>query len=235
MTLCEARLEISFNSAFGDLTAKYPNSKVMIWCNAQTHLYEFHSRDEEELRALETEAEALIAQSAPLRKTNTLRFLSTICDCGSENVSTFLQDEQCWYVQPIVFEAGRAHYTVICPDRESIRKAMGKINTKGYKADLVSVRDFDFCTFADEMFISPSNILVGVTPKQLSALADAFSGGYFDEPAKTDIDALARKAMISRSTYSEHLRKAEAKLLSNLAPYIKMALDKKEGPSASFS
>ncbi|MDD1746161.1 MAG: helix-turn-helix domain-containing protein [Methanomassiliicoccales archaeon] len=225
MALCEATIEVVFNSAFSSLTNKYPNSKVMIWCNAQTHLYEFHSKDEEELRRIGEEAEALIAASAPIKESHTLRFLSTICDCGSENVSTLLQDEHCWYVQPVIFEAGRAHYKVISPDRESARKALGKIASKGYQVDLISIRDFDFCTFASEMFISPSNILTGVTPRQLSALADAYSEGYFDEPARVDMNVLARRAKISRSTYSEHLRKAEAKLLSNLAPLIKIAVE----------
>lgn len=226
MSLCEARLEISFGIAFCTLTEKYPRSKVMIWCNAQTHLYEFHSADEEELKHLAAETKALIENSVLLTSPRTIRFLSTSCDCGSENISTVLEDEQCWYVQPIIYEAGKAHYRVICPDRESVRKAIGKIVSAGFKVDLVSIKDFDFCTFANEMFISPSNILNGVTSRQLSALADAFSEGYFEEPAKIDIDALARRAKISRSTYSEHLRKAEAKLLSNLAPFIKMALEK---------
>jgi predicted DNA binding protein len=229
MSLCEAKLEISFKSALADLTEKYPKSKVMIWCNAQIHLYEFHSGDEEELVKLEAEAEKLFEKCNLFKRSSTIRFLSTSCDCGSENVSTVLQDEQCWYVQPIIFEAGKANYRVVCPDRESIRKAIRSISSTGYEVNLLSVRDFNFCTFADEMFISPSNILSGVTSRQLSALADAFSEGYFEEPAKVDIDELAKRAKISRSTYSEHLRKAEAKLLSNLAPFIKMAVEK--GPT----
>lgn len=225
MSLCEVKLEVLFKSAFGQLTCKYPGARIMVWCNAQTHLYEFHSGDEGELEQLEAETEAILGRYAVFKRSRTLRFLSTDCDCGSENVSTILQDEQCWYVQPLVFEGGRAHYRVICPDRESIRNAVRKIRRSGLEVDLTSMRDFNFETFANEMFLSPSNILTGLTSRQLGALAEAFSQGYFDEPSRVDMDDLAKRANLSRSTYSEHLRKAEAKLLTNLAPFIRMAVE----------
>jgi predicted DNA binding protein len=133
MTLCEARLEVTFDSAFSDLTKKFPKSAIMIWCNAQTHLYEFHAGNQEELALLKEEAEKLVTQSSFIQNSQSFRFLSTSCDCGSENVSTILQDEQCWYVQPLIFENGMAHYRVICPDRDSIERQLRRLigmNTK---------------------------------------------------------------------------------------------------------
>jgi hypothetical protein len=56
-------------------------------------------------------------------------------------------------------------------------------------------------------------------------LAEACNQGYFEEPSKTDLDYLARRAGLSRSTYAEHLRKAEGKLLTNLSAIIQLAAD----------
>jgi predicted DNA binding protein len=59
------------------------------------------------------------------------------------------------------------------------------------------------------------------TPKlsrsQKEALRLAYSHDYYSFPRKTGLDKLARKAGISVSTFQEHLRKAENKLIPMLA------------------
>lgn len=226
MTLCEANLEIIFNSHLMEITDRFPDSKVMIWCNTNMHMYEFHSGSEEELDELEKESRILQHSHLIFKRSRMVRMLSTECDCSSVNVSTILQDEHCWYVQPLVFQGGKAHYRVICQDRDGIRRAVSRMSNLGYRVELTSLKDFNYVSFATEVFLSSSSLFNGLTEKQLSALADAFSQGYFDEPKQVDMDHLAERAGVSRSTYSEHLRKAEARIISNIAPLIKMTVRK---------
>jgi hypothetical protein len=75
------------------------------------------------------------------------------------------------------------------------------------------------------MIFTTSTLFAGLTDRQMKILATACVSGYFDQPAKVGLDDLARRAGISRSTYAEHLRKAESKLLENLCPVIQMAAD----------
>jgi predicted DNA binding protein len=225
MSICEANLDVLMDSHFCDITNRYPDSKVMVWCNASTHMYELHSGREEDLDRLEGESNFLRDGSLIFKRSRMMRLLSSECDCGPVNISTILQDENCWYVQPLIFEGGKAHYRVICQDREGIRRAVDRMENMGYGVDLISLKDFNFVSFATEVFLSSSSIFSGVTEKQLAALTEAFSLGYFDEPKRVDMDYLAGRAGISRSTYSEHLRKAESRIISNLAPLFKMAVD----------
>ena len=225
MALCEAKLDVTMNSSFCDITRQHPDSRIQIWCNAHLHMYEFHSEDSSVMDQLESVMVEGTRWHTVFRSTRSMRLLSTECDCGPENISTILEDQNCWYVQPLVFQGGKAHYRVICQGREGIRRAVNLMRRNGYDVELASLKDLDFSTFANEMFVSSSNLLSGVTGKQLGVLAEAYSRGYFDEPAKVDIETLAKEAGLSRSTYSEHLRKAEARLLSNLAPIIKISLD----------
>jgi predicted DNA binding protein len=224
MSICEANLEISMNSHLCDITDRYPESKVMVWCNASIHMYELHSGCEENLDRLEEESDFFRDKSVMFKHSGMMRLLSSECDCDPVNISTILQDENCWYVQPLIFEGGKAHYRVICQDRDGIRRAVDRMENMGYGVELVSLKDFNFVSFATEVFLSSSSIFSGVTEKQLTALTEAFSRGYFDEPKQVDMDYLAEKAGVSRSTYSEHLRKAESKIISNLAPLIKLAV-----------
>jgi len=55
-----------------------------------------------------------------------------------------------------------------------------------------------------------------LTERQLTALRKAHLSGYFDWPRRTDGDALAASMGISRSTFHQHLRAANRKLVSEL-------------------
>ncbi|MBC7107264.1 MAG: helix-turn-helix domain-containing protein [Methanomassiliicoccales archaeon] len=61
-----------------------------------------------------------------------------------------------------------------------------------------------------------------MTMRQIDTLVDAFQSGYFETPAKIDAEEMARHLGVSRSTFTEHLRKAEAKLIANVFPVLKM-------------
>jgi len=57
------------------------------------------------------------------------------------------------------------------------------------------------------------NILPKLTEKQRNAVEAASAGGYYEYPRKTDVKRLAKKNKLSFSTFQEHLRKAENKLI----------------------
>ena len=55
-----------------------------------------------------------------------------------------------------------------------------------------------------------------LTSKQRQALLAAYSLGYYDVPRRTSSEELAKRLKIGTSTYAEHLRKAERRLLSSI-------------------
>jgi Predicted DNA binding protein len=55
-----------------------------------------------------------------------------------------------------------------------------------------------------------------LTDRQLSALQRAYLGGYFEWPREVDGDDLADTMDVSRSTFHQHLRAAERKLLAEV-------------------
>ena len=57
------------------------------------------------------------------------------------------------------------------------------------------------------------NILPKLTKKQDKAVYSAINEGYYEYPRKIDVKNLASKAGVSFSTFQEHLRKAENKLI----------------------
>ena len=57
------------------------------------------------------------------------------------------------------------------------------------------------------------NILPKLTEKQRKAVESAATNGYYEYPRKTDVKRLAKKNKLAFSTFQEHLRKAENKLI----------------------
>ncbi len=61
-----------------------------------------------------------------------------------------------------------------------------------------------------------SKLLPKLPSKQEEAIRLAFQNGYYDFPRKTDLNKLAKITKISKPTFRENLRKAEAKILPKL-------------------
>jgi predicted DNA binding protein len=53
----------------------------------------------------------------------------------------------------------------------------------------------------------------------------AFENGLLDIPAKARMDRVARGEGVSRSTFGEHLRKAQLQLIRNSYPFLKLRDD----------
>ena len=69
---------------------------------------------------------------------------------------------------------------------------------------------------ASEARFTPDSLFMSLTVSQRKTMAEAYSSGYFDVPRRTDSKRLARSLGISKSTLSEHLRKAEKHLLAQI-------------------
>ena len=69
---------------------------------------------------------------------------------------------------------------------------------------------------ASEAKFTPDSLFMSLTVSQRKTMAKAYSSGYFDVPRKTNSKKLAGSMGISKSTLSEHLRKAEKHLLAQI-------------------
>jgi hypothetical protein len=61
---------------------------------------------------------------------------------------------------------------------------------------------------ASEARFTPDSLFMSLTGSQRKTITEAYGSGYFDFPRKTNSRKLARSLGISKSTLSEHLRRA---------------------------
>ena len=60
-----------------------------------------------------------------------------------------------------------------------------------------------------------------LSPKQMKTLITAFEKGYFDWPRKMKSEEISRVLGFSKATFSQHLRRAEAKILKPIIDLIR--------------
>jgi DNA-binding transcriptional ArsR family regulator len=91
--------------------------------------------------------------------------------------------------------------------RIQVEKMLSRLEKAGMPFKIVS---------ASEAKFTPDSLVMSLTASQRKTVAEAYSSGYFDVPRRTDSKKLARSLGISKSTLSEHLRKAEKHLLAQI-------------------
>jgi len=72
----------------------------------------------------------------------------------------------------------------------------------------------------DTFAVSLGSVFQDLTARQLDAIATALESGYYQVPKKISTEQLALKHKVPRTTFEEHLRKAESKVLRSLAPFL---------------
>jgi predicted DNA binding protein len=126
----------------------------------------------------------------------------------------------CAIAWPVTYAHGDEHYRVLAASRADIEEAVARVGEVG-EVEVVHVTDTP-----NEMLDITTTIgnLVGdLTRRQLDALRAAIQAGYYATPRRTTIEALAKEIGISQATLSEHLRKAEGRLLNRFAELLAFA------------
>ena len=97
--------------------------------------------------------------------------------------------------------------------KKDITDLIKKIETKGELQNLNISKE----TITD---IYMPHLFPKLTKKQKEVVTLAYRNGYYEFPKKTNIEKLSKSLKLSPSTFQEHLRKAEARLLPFFADAI---------------
>jgi len=121
-----------------------------------------------------------------------------------------------FFVKPVLVDKdGWEHWEIAAHKKEDIS---GFINrTKPLSHDFVLQR-FEETPLQEIYF---PKVLPQITDIQKKAFELAVSEGYFAMPRKTNLRKLAKIMKISLSTYQNHLRKAESRILPDILYFLK--------------
>jgi predicted DNA binding protein len=114
-------------------------------------------------------------------------------------LSQLVRKAGAFYIYPIKFQRGREICTLVFENKERLRIILKEL--KDWRIVRIGNINLEFD-------------LEDLTPRQLEAVNLAIEKGYFEIPKKVHLEELSNHMKLSRTTFLEHLRKAEKKILS---------------------
>lgn len=220
MDFQEITFRIRYDSPYVKMSEKYPGSRISMWCVWDRELLHVSGKGLEIGEDIQKDVDryGLMIESARETPNGSIMMMKCTCDVFS-SVWNLTGRYRLVDLLPAIFVDGWGYYKVLSFEDEKLRDFFAELNSLG-KVELVSKRNVDFAAL-------PSNVWVGalfndLTGKQMDSILKAYEYGYYDSPREITTESVAKSLGISRSTYEEHLRKAENKIMDAVMPYLKL-------------
>jgi hypothetical protein len=207
---------------------KNPDVRVVEWCNNRIHVMEVDCLDIETFTRIEKDLSDLVLWKGGkvLKKSfldRNLQLILKTCRCSkiSPNVVDVVERNSCLDIPPETYYGGWEEYRVIGFREGDYKKMFQELSQLG-PVQILEKRVHPEKSLRDTFAISMSSIFSELTDKQVNSIDAALDYGYYQIPKKTTTEEIALKQHTPRTTFEEHLRKAESKILQSIAPYVRM-------------
>jgi len=222
MPLSEVVLKVTHDCPFGNISRKFPSIKMFVWCNGEHDVIEAIVEKQEEYPAVMEEISKIgdiVDNSSDQQK---VQLITRKCRCTLENsVGENIEAFNLLHLPPVVYEQGWEYYRIIAFRHKDLKGLMQRLEEKGFVFDIVRKAPFNGF-IASSLTLTADALFSDLTEKQIDALMAAYSHGYYRLPRKASVTTIAQKKRVPRTTFQEHLKKAENKLLVSLVPYIQL-------------
>ncbi|WP_323174682.1 helix-turn-helix domain-containing protein [Natrialba sp. PRR66] len=221
MSLYEASFRLKHECPYREISERHPDLTIREWYLSDCQVLEITSTEAptdgllEEIDGIGTVLHESIGDSG-------LHVVTQSCLCPLEgSILERFEDHNCLYQPPTIHRQGWEHYTVISFDEADVQALF---------RDLEADRDIELLAktaiteqgIPHSMLAPVDQLFDGLTDRQLASLELALENGYYEQPRGTSLRELASQTSVARSTYEEHLRKAENKLMANAGTYLRL-------------
>ncbi|OLD02134.1 MAG: hypothetical protein AUJ07_09370 [Crenarchaeota archaeon 13_1_40CM_3_53_5] len=240
----ELFLRIQHKCPNNDLSRKFPGARISVWCNSGADILEIEADGLESFEGLQRE---LAGQCSRLEGRVRGRIISKtycqdrfqlvartcMCTRGEETTSTgpIIERYNFMEVPPTLLMGGWEHYRLVGFDDADMKGLLRDLDKIG-PTEVLHKKSLHEGVTDDTFLLSLSSLFGQLTEKQMKSLVTAVENGYYEVPKRVTADDLAKRAGQPRSTFEEHIRKAESKVVLAMAPYMMMYA---RGPGVHFN
>jgi predicted DNA binding protein len=214
----------SGQSFFIDLTRRFPSASVFIWCNKENDVIEVVVRNPEDYPLVMEEIHSVHINDVIEEVADERRLYLNVngCDCmNKDTIVRHIGKLNILNIFPNMIENGWAYHRLIVFKHKDFEELLKRFDKWNWLYKILRKAPFDgfvsssLTMLADALFSS-------LTEKQMEAVLAAHRYGYYNLPRAADVKAIAAKEKVPRTTFQEHLMKAENKLVGALIPNIKL-------------
>ncbi|MFB6113944.1 MAG: helix-turn-helix domain-containing protein [Halodesulfurarchaeum sp.] len=221
MSLHEASFRVKHECPYREISERYPDLTIREWYLSDCQVIEFTSpgspTDEliEEIDHLGTILHKSVDESG-------LHVVTQSCLCSLEDsIVERFEAYNCLYQPPTIHRQGFEHYTAIAFSENDVRALLTDLE-EDRDIEVLSKTAISDQQIPHSMLAPVDRLFEELTDRQVAALRLALENGYYEQPRKSSLRELAALTDIARSTYEEHLRKAENKLLRNAGEFLRL-------------
>lgn len=221
MALYEASLRVKHECPYRAISERHPDLTVREWPLSDCQVLEITSEHTptdqllNDIDRLGTVLHESVDDSG-------YHVVTQSCLCSLEqSIIDRFEDHNCVYQSPTIYRHGWEHYTVIAFDEDDIRALLGDLRADR-DIELLSKTEIAEKQIPHSMLTPVDRLFDNLTDRQLAALQLALESGYYEQPRQTSLREIAGRTSVSKSTYEEHLRKAENKLLTNAGRFLRL-------------
>jgi len=221
MSLYEASFRVKHECPYREISERHPDLTIREWYLSDCQVLEITSASAptDELLAEIDAMGTVLHQSVD---EDGLHVVTRACLCSlEESIVDRFEAHNCLYQPPTIYRQGWEHYTVIAFDDGDVRALFRDLEANR-EIDVLSKTAIAEQQLPHSMLAPVDRLFDALTDRQLAALRFALEEGYYEQPRGTSLRELAEQTAVARSTFEEHLRKAENKLLTNAGEFLRL-------------
>jgi len=224
MTLFEVVLKVTFEAVLIDLSRRFPSAKIFIWCNRENDVIEVIVKNPEDYPLVVEEIRAHDILGVIEESSDNRSFCLIVhkCHCMMENtIVRHIGTLDVLNIFPNLIDNGWVYHRLIVFRHEDLEELLRRLEKWAWTYKILRKVPFDGF-IASSLTLTADALFSNLTEKQIEAMLTAYRHGYYNLPRNSDVQTIAAKEKVPRTTFQEHLKKAENKIVAALVPYIQL-------------
>lgn len=227
MTYYEVAFKLQHDCPYNNFSRQYPSVTISHWCNWSRDVLEITYNDLQNRRVERAIREMLEAVGSRIirtpRSTSSLHLVLQHCACDKLPPPTLpvIEKRNCLNLQPMVYAGGWEYYRITAfsdPDLKNLFKDLGK----HCSVEVISRKAIPEDSAHTNLLVSTRSLFGDMTGKQVKALLTALDNGYYNLPRSATAEEIARRLKIPRTSFTDHLRKAQNKAIQAVGAYLRL-------------
>ena len=225
MTLFEVALKVAIPKSFyADITRRFPSMSIFIWCNRENDVVEVIVRNPENYALVMDEFRTHPWMGVIEEVSDNRRLYLNVSECHCMKQDTIVRhigELDILNIFPNIIENGWTYHRLMVFRHKDLEELLRRFDNWGWTYRILRKVPFDGF-IASSLTLTTDALFSGLTERQMEALLTAHRHGYYNLPRDADVQTIATKEKVSRTTFQEHLKKAENKLVAALVPHMKL-------------
>jgi predicted DNA binding protein len=215
MAVVDARVRVHHPCPYCDLSVEFPGVLFLLWCDNRRDTFLVSAPSPTELRrVLRALRESFHGRPLVVDGSDAIVAVPDFEWSSPPSVTGMARRGGVWVLHPVVYYEGKETYRFVSGRKPALHRLITRLRRHG-DVEILSVTERANLARVRDVPESGVHFFEGLTDQQARSLVAAYEGGLFDVPSRSSWNDVARRVGLSRSTFGEHLRKAQLRLLEN--------------------